>query len=150
MDFTLEPTPEPMDATVAQALPRSEYEDATSALREPLRRLLIRGGDRAFLVSTESIEWIEADGHFVTLHLADQSYRIRTPLSALHAKLDRHQFLRVNRSTVVNFDFIIELHPRSQGAYDVLLRNGKVLSFSRLYCSDFKRLGATYDLDKAS
>jgi hypothetical protein len=44
------------------------------------------------------------------------------------AKLPPDRFLRFNGSTLVNVSHIRELHPASQGGYDVVLRNGTRLS----------------------
>lgn len=113
--------------------------------REPLKRLLVQDCHRGFFISTDAVQWIEADRHFIKLHLAHgQSHRIRTPISALYEKLDQRQFLRINRSAIVNIDFVSELRALDRSDCEVHLRDGMVLSFSRLYRSHFKRLGAIY------
>lgn len=120
-------------------------DDSTSIPeREPLKRLLIRERDRAFFLSTQSIHWIGAEGDFVRLHAAGQSYRIRATMSALHKKLGPDQFLRVNRSSIVNVDHIAELHIRDHGDYDVLLRDGTLLKLSRLYRQGLQRVGGIF------
>jgi two-component system, LytTR family, response regulator len=134
----------PVDTTE----PEPAYEDARAG-REPLKRLLIRGGGRAFFLSTKSIRWMEADGHFMTLHLADQSHKIRTSLCALYERLDHQQFLRINRGTIVNVDFILEMRPRSGSRYDVLLRDGNVLSLSRFYSDRLQQAGVVYGTSEA-
>lgn len=116
------------------------------APREPLRRLLVENSHRGLFISIDTVQWIEADRHFVKLHLPHcQSHRIRTPISALYEKLDQDRFLRINRSAIVNLDFVSELRARNRSDREVLLRDGTVLSFSRLYRNHFKRLGAIYD-----
>ncbi len=112
--------------------------------REPLHRLLIRSGDRAFFLSARSIHWVEADDDFVRLHVEGQAYRIRTTMSALYNRLNQHQFLRINRSAIVNVEFIAELHLRNRSDYDVLLIDGTVLRLSRLYRSSLQKHGGFF------
>ncbi len=111
---------------------------------EPLKRLLIRQGDRAFFLPTGSIQRVTAEGDFVRLHSDEQSYRIRTTMSALHKKLGPDQFLRVNRSAIVNVEHIAELRIGSHGDYDVLLRDGTRLKLSRLFRQGLRRVGGIF------
>lgn len=115
-----------------------------SGSTEPLRRFLIHEGERAFFVPLESVLRMEAEGDFVRLHLAAQTYRVRATLSALQERLPADQFLQVNRSLIVNVDQIAELRARSHGDYDVLLRDGRVVRFSRLYRKGLQKVGGIY------
>jgi LytTr DNA-binding domain len=115
----------PQLKTVPTSLSMSQAKQEQLAHVNSLKRLLIRCRGRVFFVPTESIQWIEADLHFVRLHLTGgQSHKIRTAMSALYEKLDRHQFLRVSRSAIVNFDFVSEMRSRNRSDYEVLLRDG--------------------------
>ena len=40
-------------------------------------RLVVKSGGRVFFVRTDDIDWIEASGNYVRLHLKDQSYLFR-------------------------------------------------------------------------
>ena len=117
---------------------------ASTSDEQPLKRLLIREGDRAFFLSTQSIQRVEADGDYVRLHAAGQSYRIRTTMSGLQKKLPADQFLRLNRSSIVNVDQIAELVIGDHGDYDVLLRDGTRLKLSRLFRQGLRRVGGIF------
>ncbi len=131
-------------ASIPEATPDPKEESQGSVGPEPLRRFLIRRGDKAFFLATESIRWIEADGDFVRLHTASKSHRIRATLSALYERLNQGQFLRINRSAIVNIDFVAELHLRSGSGYDVVLRDGTVLRFSRIYSDSLRKAGGVF------
>lgn len=117
---------------------------AESLDREPLQRMLIRNGERAFFLATQSIRWIEADDDFVKLHVAGQSHRIRTTLSSLFDRLSQHQFLRINRSAIVNIEFVAELRLRNGGDYEVILLDGTVLRLSRRCRNSFQKNGVVF------
>ena len=76
-------------------------------------------------------------------HSADRaSYLHRAPLRELEASLDPRRFVRIHRSTIVNLEFVAELHADSHGEFAVLLRDRTVLKLSRSYRSALEaRLG---------
>ena len=54
-------------------------------------------------------------------------------MSAMEARLDPHQFVRIHRSTLVHLERVKELQPMFHGEYAVLLNNGARLTLSRGY-----------------
>jgi two-component system LytT family response regulator len=96
-------------------------------------RLVIKSGGRVFFVRTEDIEWIEAAGNYVRLHLKDQSHLFRETMNQMEARLDPERFFRIHRSRIVNTERIKELQPWFNGEHVVVLRNGTRLQLSRGY-----------------
>lgn len=139
MNFDEEPQQE-------AALPGAEQagESSIPGEQEPLRRFLIRSGERAFFLTPECIRWIEADDDFVRLHVDGNTHRVRSTLSAFYERLDQRQFLQINRSAIVNLDYVAELRLRNSSDYDVLLQDGTVLTFSRVYRESFQKLGGMF------
>ena len=76
------------------------------------------------------IEWAEADGDCVKLHVGRQTHLLRDTLAAVGAKLPPDRFLRLGGSTLVNIEQVKDLQPLPQGDYEVLLRNGTWLTLS--------------------
>lgn len=123
----------------------SEINKRTLALLEELKarsshieRLIVKSGGRAFFLKTEEIDWIEAEGKYVRLHVGKESYLLRETISSLEAQLDPKKFPRIHRSTIVNIDRIRELQPWFHNEYRVMLRDGTRLMLSR---SCRKKLG---------
>lgn len=96
-----------------------------------LNRLTVKENDRVLLVKISQIEWIESAGNYVVLHVGKQSHILRETLVALEAQLDPKQFLRINRSALVNLDQVRELQPLFKGEYVVVLQDGKQLPMTR-------------------
>jgi two-component system LytT family response regulator len=124
---------------------RSDVSERMLALLEELRaqqshleRMLIKAGGRTFFLKTEEIDWIEAEGKYIRLHVGKESYLERQALSSIEAQLDPKRFLRIHRSTIVNLDRVRELQPWFHNDYRVILRDGTELMLSR---SCRKRLG---------
>ena len=96
-------------------------------------RLMVRLRDRIHFVRTEDVDWFEAAGNYVRLHVADRSHLIRSTMSAIEDRLDPQQFVRIHRSTIVNVDRIKEIQPWAGGDYLAILKSGQQLRISRGY-----------------
>jgi two-component system, LytTR family, response regulator len=104
-------------------------------------RLPVSESGRILFVKTKEIDWIEANGNYVRLHVGARTYEIRETLNNLERKLDSRNFLRIHRSTMVNVHLIKEIQPWFHGYHLVLLQNGQELRMSRYQNAIVKRLG---------
>lgn len=98
-------------------------------------RVVVKSGSRIIVVRSSSIEWIEAQGDYVMLHVQKSGHLVRETMNAIEKRLDPRRFARIHRSAIVNLDFIRELHPMWGGDYRVFLQNGTELTLSRNYRS---------------
>jgi two-component system, LytTR family, response regulator len=105
-----------------------------------LERLVVKSVGRVFFLKTDEIDWIEAAGNYVKLHVGRESHMIRETMNGIEAKLDPDRFLRIHRSTVVHIDRIKELQPMFSGDYAVILCDGNELALSRNYRERFLEL----------
>jgi two-component system LytT family response regulator len=111
--------------------------DASGPARLP-ERLLVRSTGRVHFVRTSEIDWCEAAGNYVRLHLHDESYLFRETMNGLESKLDPGRFARIHRSTIVNVERIEELRSSLGGECTVFLRGGAKLTLSRGYREAFQ------------
>jgi two-component system LytT family response regulator len=95
--------------------------------------IVVKNRDCRRLVVTEEIDWIEAAGVYVTLHVGTQEYLYRGGLAEVASHLDPTQFVQVHRSSVVNLRSVALLEPRSHSEFEIVLRDGKRLVLSRTY-----------------
>jgi two-component system LytT family response regulator len=98
-----------------------------------LDRLVVKSGGRVFFLRTEDLDWIEAAGNYVRLHLGEEAHLFRETMTHMEARLDTRRFVRIHRSRIVNTERIKELQPWFNGEYVVVLRNGTRLPLSRGY-----------------
>ena len=96
-------------------------------------RFVIKSGGRVFFVRAEEIDWIEAAGNYVKLHVGKEAHLFRETMSALEARLHPDTFYRIHRSHIVNIERVKELQPWFNGEYVVLLKDGTQLTLSRGY-----------------
>jgi len=105
-------------------------------------RLVVKSGGSTRFVRVVDVDWIEAAGVYVNLHVAGKEFLYRTALNDLADRLDPRRFVRVHRSAIVNIESIVQLEPISHGEFDVVLRNGSRARVSRTYRAQLeKRLG---------
>jgi two-component system LytT family response regulator len=97
----------------------------------PLRRLPVRTGVRTILQPVDQILWVEADGKFVRIHLAEGHLTMRESLQNVEARPDPQQFMRVSRSAIVNLDFVREVQPWFKGDFVLILKNGTEIISTR-------------------
>jgi two-component system LytT family response regulator len=98
-----------------------------------LKRLAIKSGGRVTILSVKDIDWIEAEGDYVKIHVGKQWHLLRETMKRLESQLDPARFVRVHRSTIVNVERIRELQPYFRGEYVVMLHDGTSLKLSRGY-----------------
>ena len=109
-----------------------------------LERFVIKSGGRVFFVPTAEIDWIEAAGNYVKLHVGTDEHLFRETMNAIEAKLNPDAFFRIHRSHMVNVERIRELQPWFNGEYVVFLKNGTRLTLSRGYREKLQeRIGKT-------
>ena len=125
-----------------------EIEERLLALLEHLRtgpnhvdRLLVKASGRVLFLKTDEIDWIEASGNYVRLHVGRESYLFRETMNAMEARLDPGKFLRIHRSTLVNIDRIKEMQPWFHGGLVVIHKNGTRVTASRTYKDRLMALG---------
>jgi len=111
--------------------------------RQPLERVVVREHGKLFFVDTAAIDWIEAAGNYLRLHVGAQEHVIRGPLTRLVGQLGAGTFVQIRRSALVNVRAITSLERYGKASYSLTLRHGTVLVSSRYYVRGLKALLAT-------
>ena len=154
LDYLLKPfSDERWETAVARAKTRHDERDLREFGRsvlhmlatrsEPGRyveRLVVKGRGTTRFIRVADIDWIEAAGVYVTLHVAGKELLYRSALNELTVRLDPRRFIRVHRSAIVNIDSIQQLQPTSHGEFEIILRDGRRSRVSRTYRTHLERL----------
>lgn len=101
----------------------------------PPLRVLVREGRRTRFVPLAEVDWFEADGNYIRVHAAGETYRTRGTITAIENALDPRQFVRIHRRIVVNMDRVREMSPLPGGDGLLVLGDGSTLRLSRTYRS---------------
>jgi two-component system LytT family response regulator len=114
--------------------PRDAYPD----------RLPSRLGDKIQFVDLRQVTHFYASDKLTYAATAAKAFVIDQTIADLESRLDPRKFLRVHRSTIVNLEFVSELHPFFTGRFVLVLKDGKntQVTVSRDRVKDLKeRLG---------
>jgi two-component system LytT family response regulator len=114
---------------------KNQREDIAELLRVtaaplPSSCLLVKRDDRVLVLQPAEIDWLEADGDYVKLHVGSESHLTRATLTEMERRLRPAGFVRIHRSRLVNLSRVKELRPLSRGESVVLLKNGVRLEAS--------------------
>jgi len=143
-DYLLKPFDEDRLAnTMARVLGRagSPATDGGAELRRlvahlrtvPPDQVVVRVDGRHIFLKPDEIEWIEASGKDVRVHVAGTSIVVRETMNGLERRLDPSRFVRVHRSTIVNRLHVREMQSWFKGDYVLILRSGARVVSGRTY-----------------
>ena len=109
----------------------SSVEGREETTVEPPDRIMVRSSGRIQFVSVQEIDWVEAAGDYVRLHVGDRSHLLRETMKNLERRLGSEEWVRVHRSTLVRLDFVREIRTSDSGHYELVLEDGTRRSLSR-------------------
>jgi two-component system LytT family response regulator len=146
LDYLLKPFDRPRferalgraEAELRDGRARGSSDARLLALLEGLRRdrrrpqrIVVKSGGRIFFVNVSEIDWIEAAGNYMTLHVGAASHLLRDTMKHLETQLAGARFARLRRSAMVNVDRIRELQQTADGDWEVVLIDGTRLAAGR-------------------
>jgi DNA-binding LytR/AlgR family response regulator len=102
-------------------------------------RLMVQREEEQFVLDASQIVYLETADNRVNVHTASETYESRQKLYELLGQLGSKSFVQVNKSTIVNLDFVKSIQAEFSGNYLIKLKNRKEkLTLSRKYFRDFK------------
>jgi two-component system, LytTR family, response regulator len=152
LDYLLKPVdPERFE----RALERAKEQIALRRDRAPevqksrfLKRLVVQKNGREIFLPVARLDWAESDRNYVNLHVGAETYTVRGTLDNLIQQLDPEQFVRINRSELVNLDHVREMHPWFHGERRMVLKDGRELVWTRRFRAASSRLQAAWSQDE--
>lgn len=105
---------------------------AAGAATRP-ERFLVRKLRKEFLIAATDIEWLQAQGNYVGIHVNGHDYLLRSTLADFLGQLDPARFVQVHRSFAVNLDRVAEIEPLDSGDARLRMKDGSQVACSRRY-----------------
>jgi two-component system LytT family response regulator len=90
-------------------------------------RLAIKDGPTTTFVPVKDIDWIDAAGDYMCIHVQGKTHIMRTTMKELEIKLDPGIFQRVHRSTIVNLQRVDKVSSHINGEFHLTLSCGSSL-----------------------
>ncbi|MFT6092250.1 MAG: two-component system LytT family response regulator [Pseudohongiellaceae bacterium] len=111
----------------------AELLESDEDLVEHADRLAIKDGSSITFVPVRDIDWIDAAGDYMCVHVQGHTHIMRTTMKELESKLDPSIFQRVHRSTIVNLERVEKVSSHINGEFHLTLSCGSSLKMSRSY-----------------
>ncbi len=102
--------------------------------------LHVKDGTHTTLVPLDEIDWVEAAGDYMCLHVGDTTHIMRSTMGCLEAQLPTPPFQRIHRSTLVNTQRINQIITHMNGEYILALNCGARLKTGRAFKDKIKAL----------
>lgn len=96
-----------------------------------LERFVVRDHGRLAVVEAGEVDWIEAAGNHVRVHVGEVRHLMRETLNSLETRLDPRRFARIHREVIVRVGGVARVRPLRQGDFAVELADGTRLTMSR-------------------
>lgn len=84
-------------------------------------------------IALEDVLWVEADGNYLALHLANEHVLYRSTMNAFESDINPTNFLRIHRSLIINNAHIKDVQYQNNNEYQFQLSNNHTLVSGRLY-----------------
>lgn len=126
------------------AEPKSQHKLDTGSLNE-FPKIVVKDRDVINLIAQHDIDWVDAAGDYMCIHVAGETLIMRSTLKALLAQLNSTIFQRVHRSTIVNLSRVEKIIPCGKGEYFLELGNEEQIKVSRNYKTAIQELIAKHE-----
>jgi two-component system LytT family response regulator len=95
---------------------------------------------KLYPLDPKSIDYIEADGNYVTLRAGKVQYLSRDSIKRLSMQLAEDGFIRITRSLLVNASMVLYAEVAGRGAFALTLASGVCLHSSAAYRDSLLRI----------
>ena len=103
-------------------------------------RLAIRDGVEVKLVAHDDIDWVDAAGDYMCVHVSGDTHIMRCTMKELQERLSSGPFVRIHRSTIVNLRQVLSVKSLTKGESELTLGGGVRLKVSRSYKAEVDQL----------
>lgn len=102
------------------------------------RKIFIKDGEKCYFIPLSEIHFVESLDNYARLYFGNQKAMIKRSLNLLEEKLDPSVFFRVNRSQIINTQYIKEIHPYFNNKLQIRLTTGETVEVSSRQSVKFK------------
>ena len=102
------------------------------------QKIFIKDGEKCHFIPLTDIHFIESLENYARLYFGSNKAMIKRSLNLLAEKLDPKVFFRVNRSQMININYIKEIHPYFNNKLQIILTTGEKVEVSSRQSVRFK------------
>lgn len=123
VDYLLKPfEPKRIQETMQRVRERLVKAKAEQTAPSKRSKLLVEENNRLVVIDPATIVYAVREERFVQIHTQTETYTTKMTLTQLAEKLQAYDFFRTHKSYLVNLQFVSELTPWFNGAYNLTLK----------------------------
>lgn len=139
IDYLVKPVREERFAKAVEKIRNKFFNSSASEKTIPVKHsFFVKEGERYYFIKMSDISLIESSGNYARLHFLGKKVHIKRSLNQLEKTLDPLLFFRINRTEIINTNFIIQVKPLPNGRLTISLQTGKPLTASARQSALFK------------
>jgi len=124
VDYLLKPTePQRLRETLQRV--RKRLAETSGPQAGKVSKLIVEESSRLVVIDPAAIMYAVRDDRVVRICTETEVYTTRMTLQQLEEKLQAHSFFRTHKSYLVNLQYVSELEPWFNGAYNLILKGPK-------------------------
>jgi len=111
------------------------------AIKKPLPmhyKIFIKDGEQCYFVPLKEIRLIQSMDNYVRFFFGSDKAMIKRSLNQIEEKLDPNVFFRINRSQIINTEYIERITPGFKQKLNIELKTGESLEVSSRQSARFK------------
>lgn len=138
LDYLMKPIREERFAKAIEKI-RNTFQKLSIHNSEAInRKIFIKDGEKRFFIQLDEIYLIESLENYTRLFFQDKKALQRRSLRQWEEMLDETTFFRINRTEIVNINYIQEVNRTIGGRLEVKLKTGELLEVSNRQSVKFK------------
>ncbi|MFP3392542.1 LytR/AlgR family response regulator transcription factor [Brevibacillus sp. SIMBA_040] len=122
VDYLLKPTEPRRLAETLQRIRERLVQHKTEAVHAKRSKLLVEENNRLVVIDPATIVYAVREERFVQISTQTDTYTTKMTLTQLAEKLNGYDFFRTHKSYLVNLQFVKELEPWFNGAYNLTVK----------------------------
>lgn len=101
-------------------------------------KIFIKDGEKCYFIPLADIRYIESLENYARFHFKDDNAMMKKSLNNIEEKLDSTIFFRINRSQIININFIKEIYPHFKNKLKIVLNTDEIFEVSSRQSVRFK------------
>ena len=101
-------------------------------------KIFIKDGERCYFIPLTDIRYIESLENYARIHFKGNKVMMKKSLNRIEEKLDATVFFRINRSQIININFIKEIQPSLNNRLKIVLDTDETFDVSSRQSVRFK------------
>lgn len=134
LDYLVKPVRDERFAKVIEKI-KNKLNDAQPPAE---RQLFVKDGNKCHFIRLNDVFLIESMDNYARIYFEDKKTYIKRSLNRLEATLDLMVFFRINRSQIININFIEHIRQLPKGKLNITLKTGLLLEVSDRQSVKFK------------